>query len=501
MARPGAAEWLPGRVRGAASREFRQLLGLRGRCCVARCGEYALYFYDAAGQRARKVVVTDKTTERIYIGGAWEVYRDYGSGTSVQEERETLHVMDGEQRVAMVETLTISSGTPVSSPAPVQRYQIGNHLGSVAIELDSAGSIISYEEYHPHGTTAWRAPELATVSLKRHRYTGMERDPESGLQCHGRRYYVPWLGRWLSADPIGVGDGVNRYGYCHGDPVGGRDGSGLGPENESLAEPIPLRPKVEPGQTGVTNSVLAGGGQSAQLSEPQKAGLRAGRIAAKGLIGGTWSEAAFLAFTDRRTGEILFLPATATGDVEAAEREVALDIAPLLTLGENPEAFVAILQDVASRSESAASGVRVGNLTFSRTGAIAALELLRSSGATAADLTLAGAVHVHPFKAYEHQPDYFAPSVADIALLPRLVSINAGPLVLGTMGESSDNIDLMYSDPALLSKAGKGPSLSDLAYAETQQFAHRDAAQIPILRAYDIRAYAGTVSAGNLAAR
>ena len=229
MARPGAAEWLPGRVRGAASREFRQLLGLRGRCCVARCGEYALYFYDAAGQRARKVVVTDKTTERIYIGGAWEVYRDHGTGTTVQEERETLHVMDGEQRVAMVETLTISSGTPVSPPAPVQRYQLGNHLGSVALELDSAGSIISYEEYHPHGTTAWRAPELATVSLKRYRYTGMERDPESGLQCHGRRYYVPWLGRWLSADPLGVAGGVNRYAYAAGAPSQLVDGSGLFP--------------------------------------------------------------------------------------------------------------------------------------------------------------------------------------------------------------------------------------------------------------------------------
>ncbi len=196
---------------------------------LATSGHYALYFYDAAGQRARKVVVTDKTVERIYIGGAWEVYRDYGSGTSVQQERETLHVMDGEQRVAMVETLTIEDGDEVVSPSPVSRYQLGNHLGSVALELDSAGSIISYEEYHPHGTTAWRAPELATVSLKRYRYTGMERDPESGLQCHGRRYYVPWLGRWLSADPIGVGDGVNRYRYCHGDPVGRDDSTGLSP--------------------------------------------------------------------------------------------------------------------------------------------------------------------------------------------------------------------------------------------------------------------------------
>jgi RHS repeat-associated protein len=79
----------------------------------------------------------------------------------------------------------------------------------------------SYEEYHPYGTTAWKGPELVTVSTKRYRFTGMERDEETGLQCHGVRYYATWLGRWTSADPIGLGDGVNRFAYCHGGPVGG----------------------------------------------------------------------------------------------------------------------------------------------------------------------------------------------------------------------------------------------------------------------------------------
>ena len=30
----------------------------------------------------------------------------------------------------------------------------------------------------------------------------MERDEESGLEYHSARYYVPWLGRWLSCDPL-----------------------------------------------------------------------------------------------------------------------------------------------------------------------------------------------------------------------------------------------------------------------------------------------------------
>jgi RHS repeat-associated protein len=85
-----------------------------------------------------------------------------------------------------------------------------------------------YEEYHPYGSTAWWAGNAEIeVSRKRYRYTGMERDEETGLQCHGVRYYAPWIGRWTSADPIGLGDGGNRFGYCGGHATHSRDASGL----------------------------------------------------------------------------------------------------------------------------------------------------------------------------------------------------------------------------------------------------------------------------------
>ena len=61
---------------------------------------------------------------------------------------------------------------------------------------------------------------------KRYRYTGMERDEESGLSYHTARYYVPWLGRWTSSDPLGTKDGVNLYQYVGSHPIRLKDSRG-----------------------------------------------------------------------------------------------------------------------------------------------------------------------------------------------------------------------------------------------------------------------------------
>src|SRR5438105_1145550 len=79
---------------------------------------------------------------------------------------------------------------------------------------------LSYEEYHPYGTTSYRsATSAAQVSLKRYRFTGKEKDTETGFYYHGARYCAPWLGRWISADPAGFVDGVNIYAYCRNNPI------------------------------------------------------------------------------------------------------------------------------------------------------------------------------------------------------------------------------------------------------------------------------------------
>jgi RHS repeat-associated protein len=189
--------------------------------------ETTFYVYDGAGQRVRKVTERQNGTrrnERIYLGG-FEVYREYGGGgNDVTLERETLHVTDDRQRIALVETRIANGG----SQSPLIRYQFGDHLGSPSLELNGSGQIISYEEYHPYGTTSFQTTRSAAeVSLKRYRYAGQERDEETGFAYHTARYYAPWLGRWVSCDPLTPSvDGTNSYLFVRGNPVNRVDPNG-----------------------------------------------------------------------------------------------------------------------------------------------------------------------------------------------------------------------------------------------------------------------------------
>jgi RHS repeat-associated protein len=190
------------------------------------------YQYDNHGKRVRKITENQangggtptKKEERIYIAG-YELYKKH-SGTHAGLERVSLSLIDEGHRFVMIETRNaIDDGTEKQ----LERYQLHNQIQSASLELDGTldARVISYEEYHPFGTTAYQAQSKDIKSAaKRYRYTGMERDEETGLEYHSARYYLPWLGRWLSADPIGIKDGINIYAYSGNNPITHTDPNG-----------------------------------------------------------------------------------------------------------------------------------------------------------------------------------------------------------------------------------------------------------------------------------
>jgi RHS repeat-associated protein len=189
------------------------------------------YAYGADRVRVRKVATrlvvggaepVVETREVVYCGGGQERVRVARNGTLVLE-RWTTHVSDGDRRVAVIDRHvvdTLANEVDAIGPARV-RYHLTTPQGSTAVELDEAGLLVSYEEYLPHGGSAFIAgDDVREVARRDVRYAGKERDRATGLDAYPQRYYAPWLGRWLSPDPIGPKDGLNLYAFVGGDPVG-----------------------------------------------------------------------------------------------------------------------------------------------------------------------------------------------------------------------------------------------------------------------------------------
>lgn len=212
-------------------------------------GNKAYYIYDAGGNRTRKVIEKGNVIEERFYLGDYELYRKTTSGT-VDFERKTVHISDDKKKIALIETKT--------GEQEVTRYQYDNHLGSASLELDENAEIISYEEYHPFGTTSYRSGRTETeTSQKRYKYVGKERDEETGLYYYGARYYAAWICRFVNVDPLQFEyPELTSFQYASNRPITGIDLDGL----EFFNPNEPQSPKY-----GVKLNYSKGGGLSLGL--------------------------------------------------------------------------------------------------------------------------------------------------------------------------------------------------------------------------------------------
>ena len=202
-------------------------------------GEY--YVYDFSGQRVRRVTQrlnqnAIEIEEKLYFG-TLEILRrrvaakDQDQEGSLKQERKSLQVGTDGNRVAIIHNWTYDASFKAKDQSPSQqiRYQLGDHLDSVTVEVDQEARLLTYEEYYPYGGTSLMWGESRTnAALKQYRYSGKERDETTGLYYYGARYYAPWLCRWLSPDPAWVVDGLNLYAFVSGNPVNLVDVGGMG---------------------------------------------------------------------------------------------------------------------------------------------------------------------------------------------------------------------------------------------------------------------------------
>ena len=94
----------------------------------------------------------------------------------------------------------------------------GDHLGSASWITDYTGAPIQYIHYAPYGELI--ANQQMIGYDERYKFTGKERDAETGYDYFGARYLWGDAGTWLSVDRFANKyPGLSPYAYCAWNPV------------------------------------------------------------------------------------------------------------------------------------------------------------------------------------------------------------------------------------------------------------------------------------------
>jgi RHS repeat-associated protein len=93
-----------------------------------------------------------------------------------------------------------------------------DHLGSIGFVTDADAKPVQHIQYLPFGELF--VSQMAGSFDSRYKFTGKERDEETGYDYFGARYYDSDLSQWLSVDPMSDKyPSLSPYMYCAGNPV------------------------------------------------------------------------------------------------------------------------------------------------------------------------------------------------------------------------------------------------------------------------------------------
>jgi len=222
------------------------------------------YTYDGDGKRVKKSNGT-----LYWTGPGWDPLLETDlSGNATAE-----YVFFNGERVARVD-----------QPNNYPRYYFSDHLNSTDIVTNTTGGIIRESDYVPYGGEV----VISGTDPNHYKFTGKERDPESGLDDFDARFYSSPFGRFMTPDwaakptdvpyaNFGNPQSLNLYSYVQNNPttVGdpdGHDGAGL-QELEQVIEQVPpeARPLIvlPPVLTGALNGSALNAGINAYANHVQ----------------------------------------------------------------------------------------------------------------------------------------------------------------------------------------------------------------------------------------
>src|SRR5882724_4016716 len=127
--------------------------------------------------------------------------------------------------------LTLSSGAV--------NYYVADHLGSSHVVTNSSGTILDDSDFYPFGGER----SYSSSSGNNYKFTGKERDSESGLDDFAARFYTSSYARFLSPDESKYSKPTdpqtwNLYGYVANNPINAVDPTGHAPESKLPHPPL-----------------------------------------------------------------------------------------------------------------------------------------------------------------------------------------------------------------------------------------------------------------------
>jgi RHS repeat-associated protein len=178
------------------------------------CAASTTYLYDGDGKRVEKATgCTTPAASKLYWYGTGSdpLTESSASGTPSAE-----YVFFNGKRIARIDL-----------PSAVVHYYFSDHLGSANVVTSSAGVIQDESDYYPFGGE--RA--ITNSDPNNYKFTGKERDSESGLDNFGARFDSSSMGRFMSPDPLGGRlinpQTLNKYSYVANNPINFTDPTGL----------------------------------------------------------------------------------------------------------------------------------------------------------------------------------------------------------------------------------------------------------------------------------
>ena len=185
------------------------------------------YLYDAKGERVEKCQASSATAACPTSGTTGTLYwKGTGSDTLAEtdlggNDLEEYLYFNG-QRISRRDVVQV--GTIVNTVAV--HYYFSDHLGSHGVIYNATGTTCEQDiDYYPYGGVENDYCAGSGVS-QNYKFTGKERDAESGLDNFGKRYDSSSLGRFMTTDPVVITterlknpQQLNLYAYVANNPL------------------------------------------------------------------------------------------------------------------------------------------------------------------------------------------------------------------------------------------------------------------------------------------